>query len=86
MTAILKAYPAVKLKIGGYTDKVGDEATNKKLSAERAVAVKAALSKAGVGAQITDAEGYGSALAKYAADAPETDRVKDRRVSVSVRL
>lgn len=86
MTAILKAYPAVKLKIGGYTDKVGDEAKNKKLSGDRATAVKDALAKAGVGAQVTDAEGYGSAMAKYAADAPETDRVKDRHVSVSVRL
>lgn len=86
MTAILKAYPAVKLKIGGYTDKVGDEAINKKLSADRATAVKTALDKAGVGAQITDAEGYGSAFAKHAADAPESERVTDRHVSVSVRL
>ena len=59
---------------------------NKKLSGDRATAVKDALSKAGVGAQVTDAEGYGSTMAKYAADAPETDRVKDRHVSVSVRL
>ena len=28
--AILKAYPKVKVKIGGYTDKAGDEAANKK--------------------------------------------------------
>lgn len=86
MTAILKAYPAVKLKIGGYTDKVGNEAANVKLSGARATAVKDALAKAGVGAQITGAEGYGSQYAKYAADAPESDRVKDRHVSVSVRL
>ena len=86
MTAILKAYPSVKLKIGGYTDKVGEEAANKKLSADRANAVKAALDKAGVGTQITDAEGYGSVFAKYPADAPESERVTDRRVSVSVRL
>jgi hypothetical protein len=39
----------------------------------------------GVGKQITAAEGYGSAFALYAADAPETDRVNDRHVSVSVR-
>ena len=47
--------------------------------------MKAALAKAGVGKQISGAEGYGSALAVYAADAPESDRVKDRHVSVSVR-
>lgn len=86
MVAILKAYPEVKLKIGGYTDKVGNEANNKKLSGDRATAVKDALTKAGVGSQIPSAEGYGSSFAKYAADAPEADRVKDRHVSVSVRL
>lgn len=86
LTAILKAYPEVKLKIGGYTDKTGDEAVNKKLSGDRATAVKNALTKAGVGSQVPSAEGYGSAFAKYAADAPESDRKKDRHVSVSVRL
>lgn len=85
IAAILKAFPSVKLKIGGYTDKVGDETVNKKLSDDRAKAVQAALAKAGVGAQITGAEGYGAAFAVYPADAPETDRVKDRHVSVSVR-
>lgn len=82
---ILKAYPKVKIKIGGYTDKVGDEAANKKLSGERATAVATALKDAGVGAQVEGAEGYGSEFAKYPADAPEVDRIKDRRVSVSVR-
>jgi outer membrane protein OmpA-like peptidoglycan-associated protein len=86
IAAILKAYPAAKLKIGGYTDKVGNETANKKLSGDRASSVKAALDKAGVGTQITDAEGYGSAFAKHPADAPESERVTDRRVSVSVRL
>ena len=82
---ILQAYPRVKIKIGGYTDKVGDEATNKKLSGDRATAVANTLKAAGVGSQVTDAEGYGSEFAKYPADAPEENRIKDRRVSVSVR-
>ena len=82
---ILKAYPKVKIKIGGYTDKTGNEEGNKKLSQARAEAVKTALGTAGVGAQVTGAEGYGSSFAKYAADAPDSDRVKDRHVSVSVR-
>jgi outer membrane protein OmpA-like peptidoglycan-associated protein len=82
---ILKAFPNAKIKLGGYTDKVGDEAANKKLSGERAQAVAAALTEAGVGAQVEGAEGYGSEFAKYPATAPEEDRIKDRRVSVSVR-
>ncbi len=85
IAAILKAFPKAKIKIGGYTDKTGDDASNMKLSADRANAVKNALNKAGVGAQATEAEGYGSTLAKAAADAPESEKLKDRRVSVSVR-
>lgn len=82
---ILQAYPNVKIKIGGYTDKVGDEANNLKLSQGRANAVADALKSAGVGKQVTGAEGYGSQFAKFPADAPESDRINDRHVSVSVR-
>jgi outer membrane protein OmpA-like peptidoglycan-associated protein len=82
---ILKAYPNAKIKLGGYTDKVGDAAANKKLSQERADAVLSALKEIGVGAQVEGAEGYGSEFAKYPETAPEEDRLKDRRVSVSVR-
>jgi outer membrane protein OmpA-like peptidoglycan-associated protein len=85
LAAILKAYPAAKAKIGGYTDKVGNEAANITLSGERANAAKIGLEKRGAGAQIVGAEGYGSAQAKFAADAPESDRVKDRHVSLSIR-
>lgn len=85
IAAILKAYPDAMIKIGGYTDKTGDENFNKKLSNDRANAVKSYLSDKGFGAQIDGAEGYGSEHAKYAADAPEEQRVLDRRVSLSVR-
>jgi outer membrane protein OmpA-like peptidoglycan-associated protein len=86
IVAILKAFPKSNIKIGGYTDKTGDEATNKKLSADRAQAVKAALDKMDMAKQVTGAEGYGSDYAKYPATAPESDRVHDRHISVSVRL
>jgi outer membrane protein OmpA-like peptidoglycan-associated protein len=86
ITAILKAFPKSKIKIGGYTDKTGDEAINKKVSGDRATSVKAALEKAGVGGQVIGADGYGSDYANFPATAPDNDRVKDRRVSVSVRL
>jgi outer membrane protein OmpA-like peptidoglycan-associated protein len=82
---ILKAFPNTKIKIGGYTDKVGDDAANKKLSGERALAVAEALKAAGVGAQVEGSEGYGEEFAKYPESAPDEDRVKDRRVSLSVR-
>ncbi len=85
LTEILKAFPKVKIKIGGYTDRVGNEADNKKLSQDRADAVAAALKDEGVSAQVVGAEGYGAEFAKYPASAPDENRVKDRRISVSVR-
>ncbi|WP_295123304.1 OmpA family protein [uncultured Chitinophaga sp.] len=86
LAAILDAFPATKIKIGGYTDKQGDEAVNLKLSKERAEAVIAALQGANAKpAQLQGAEGYGSQYAKAAANAPDEDRKTDRRISVSVR-
>ncbi|MBW3518986.1 OmpA family protein [Flavobacterium sp. NKUCC04_CG] len=85
IVAILKAFPDAKLKIGGYTDKTGTEAVNLKLSGERANAVKKSIEEAGRGNQVDGAEGYGSKFAKYDANAPESDRVLDRHISVSVR-
>lgn len=86
IAAILKGYPKLKIKVGGYTDKTGEAATNKKLSQDRADAVVAALKTSGAStAQLTGAEGYGSEFAKAAADASEEERKKDRRIAVSVR-
>lgn len=82
---ILTAYPNVKIKIGGYTDKTGDEAVNKKISTERAEAVKKFLTDKGLAKQVVGAEGYGSEFAVQPADASEELRVTDRKVSVSVR-
>ena len=86
ITAILKAFPKVKIKIGGYTDRTGDSLANLKLSQNRADAVMAALKNAGAnGHQVIGAEGYGSQFAKVAVDASDDDRKKDRRIAVSVR-
>jgi outer membrane protein OmpA-like peptidoglycan-associated protein len=53
---ILRAYPAVKLKIGGYADR----APLAKLSTQRASAVKKALVQSGVNAHRLKTQGYGS--------------------------
>lgn len=86
IVTILKAYPKVKIKIGGYTDKTGDAAGNMKLSQARADTVFQALIREGANpAQLTTAEGYGSAFARAAVDAPDAEKAKDRRISINVR-
>ena len=82
LVAILKAYPDAKIKIGGYTDKTGKEADNVKLSQARADYIKAALAKAGVGAQVLEAEGYGSKFATFPATATEEERAIDRKIAL----
>ena len=82
LAAILKAYPDAKIKIGGYTDRTGDEAANVKLSQDRANFIKAELGKAGVGAQVLGAEGYGSKFATVAKEASDAERAVDRKMSV----
>lgn len=86
LVAILNAFPKLKIKIGGYTDARGDSVLNRKLSQERADAVYSALQSHHVKpVQLMGAEGYGSQFAKAAADAPDEERVRDRRISVGVR-
>ena len=82
ITAILKAFPDVKMKIGGYTDKVGVDASNLKLSDNRAKAVQAALAKEGVGGQVPSAEGYGETQATVAETASDAERKVDRKTAV----
>jgi OmpA-OmpF porin, OOP family len=80
---ILKAYPAVKLKIGGYTDNVGNEASNMKLSANRAKAVAAALTALGTDAARLETEGYGSQH-PVASNDTEEGRQQNRRMAARV--
>ncbi len=82
LVAILKAYPDAKIKIGGYTDKVGNETANVKLSGERATYIKEWLAKQGVGTQVLGAEGYGGKFATVDAGASDSERAIDRKMSV----
>lgn len=80
---ILKAYPKVKIKIGGYTDNTGTASANQKLSNNRAIAVKKAIIGKGVLADRMDAEGYGSDHPVASNDTPE-GRQQNRRIDVRV--
>jgi outer membrane protein OmpA-like peptidoglycan-associated protein len=80
---ILKAYPQASVKIGGYTDNVGSEAANKKLSQERAQSARKAIIAAGIPSSRVAAEGYGSAhpLADNSTDA---GRAQNRRIALLI--
>ncbi|NAW51847.1 OmpA family protein [Elizabethkingia argentiflava] len=82
IATILKAYPDVKIKIGGYTDKTGNEENNLRLSQARADFIKAELTKLGVGDQIVGAEGYGSKFATTDASASNEERAVDRVMKI----
>ena len=81
---ILKSYPKVNIKIGGYTDNVGDPDANLKLSDDRAKSVMAELIKLGIAAERLEAEGYGDQHPTADNATPE-GRAKNRRTAVSVR-
>ena len=82
LVAILKAFPDAKIKIGGYTDKTGDETQNIQLSGDRAKFIKNWLEKEGVGTQVIGADGYGSEFAKVDPSASNEERAIDRKMSV----
>lgn len=80
---ILKAYPGIHLKIGGYTDNTGSAATNKTLSANRATSVMKALISKGIAANRLTAEGYGVEH-PVASNDTEAGRALNRRVAARV--
>lgn len=80
---VLKAFPKVNIKIGGYTDNTGKANANKKLSNSRAIAVKKAIIAKGVKADRMDAEGYGSDH-PVASNDSEEGRQQNRRIDVRV--
>lgn len=84
VSEILKAYPRVKLTIGGYTENTGDAAANLKLSQERAQAVKEELVQFGVPAARLEARGYGGERPICPANDTDACRSKNRRIAVQI--
>jgi outer membrane protein OmpA-like peptidoglycan-associated protein len=83
IAAIMKAFPAVSLKIGGYTDNTGNAAANKKLSQGRAEAVMTELVRLGVAQDRLEAEGYGPEH-PVASNSTEEGRAQNRRTALRV--
>ncbi|TAE32020.1 MAG: sodium-translocating pyrophosphatase [Cytophagales bacterium] len=80
---ILKAYPNVNIKLGGYTDNTGNANNNLKLSGDRAVSVKGELTKLGIDAARLESEGYGQEH-PVASNDTEAGREQNRRISIRV--
>jgi OmpA-OmpF porin, OOP family len=83
MAAILKAYPQVKVKIGGYTDNTGDPAANLQLSQQRADTVLAQLVTLGVDPSRMSSQGYGQDN-PVADNSTDEGRQKNRRIALEV--
>jgi OmpA-OmpF porin, OOP family len=83
VASILKAFPKVHARIGGYTDNTGDAGANLKLSDDRARNVMDGLVGLGVAASRLDSKGYGVEH-PVASNATEEGRAKNRRISLRV--
>jgi OmpA-OmpF porin, OOP family len=80
---ILKAYPMVALKLGGYTDNVGNRSANMQLSADRANTAMEQLVKLGIAPTRLQAEGYGDTV-PVADNSTDDGRAKNRRTAARV--
>ena len=83
IAAILTAYPDVLIKVGGYTDNIGDPQSNLKLSQDRADGVVAELISFGIEPDRLESQGYGDEH-PVADNSTEDGRARNRRISMHV--
>jgi OmpA-OmpF porin, OOP family len=83
VAAILKAYPNVHMKIGGYTDSTGDPGANVALSEARAKNVMDALVAAGIDPSRLESKGYGDQY-PVGDNNTEEGRAQNRRIAMLV--
>jgi len=83
VAGILLAYPGLDVAVGGYTDNVGGDAMNQKLSENRADSVRDYLVQQGVAANSVTARGFGNSLA-VATNDNAAGRQQNRRVELVV--
>jgi outer membrane protein OmpA-like peptidoglycan-associated protein len=83
VATILQLYPGLKVQVEGYTDSVGGDAYNQKLSENRADAVENFLVQNGVPAGNATAAGYGKAN-PVADNSTAAGRAQNRRVNLVV--
>jgi outer membrane protein OmpA-like peptidoglycan-associated protein len=83
IAAVLKAYPNVHVKLGGYTDNTGDASANLALSDARAKNVMNALVAAGIDPSRLESKGYGDQY-PVGDNNTEEGRAQNRRIALLV--
>ncbi len=83
VAGILIAYPSLNIQVGGYTDNVGGDDMNQKLSENRAGAVRDYLVQSGVGNNSVTAMGFGNSV-PVASNDNAAGRQENRRVELVV--
>lgn len=82
LSKMLDDNPALKITIEGHTDNVGNAASNKTLSEQRALSVKNSLVSKGVSADRIKTVGYGQER-PVADNASDEGKAKNRRVEIT---
>jgi outer membrane protein OmpA-like peptidoglycan-associated protein len=83
VAGILLAYPGLNIEVGGYTDNVGGDEMNQRLSENRAASVRDYLVQQGVSTNSVSAKGFGNSL-PVATNDNSTGRQQNRRVELLV--
>jgi outer membrane protein OmpA-like peptidoglycan-associated protein len=83
VAGILLAYPGLNIEVGGYTDNVGGDDMNQKLSENRAGSVRDYLVQEGVSTNSVTAKGFGNTL-PVATNDNASGRQQNRRVELVV--
>jgi len=83
VAGILLAYPGLTIAVGGYTDNVGGDAMNQRLSENRAGSVRDYLVQQGVSTNSVSAEGFGNS-SPVASNDNSAGRQQNRRVELLV--
>jgi outer membrane protein OmpA-like peptidoglycan-associated protein len=83
VAGILLAYPGLNIAVGGYTDNVGGDDMNQRLSENRAGSVRDYLVQQGVATNSVSAEGFGNSL-PVASNDNSAGRQQNRRVELLV--
>ncbi len=83
VAGILIAYPSLNIEVGGYTDNVGGDDMNQKLSENRAGSVRDYLVQQGVQTNSVSAKGFGNSL-PVASNDNSAGRQENRRVELVV--